>query len=287
MVLHTYIPAYPLTHRQTEYLSPLSSFRPLKQTVNTSTIPSALGAAYWSHFTERTAVPTVWIQLALFALLPGERRDPWTKWPTLVAWYGFSSACWYGKKPELFCTNPWEQILTSEEEDWIYPSYSIYPSIRWSVNAAPWVSTLCWESTVSLHRLPLYISFLTADRESLSWLPRCVTQSTFPSCLGLPVHAWCTHCMFISSCPSCPLLLSEVSWYFIAEWTQLSSLERNAKLFLLHLYHMLWNSYPGDLQERVNSGLQWDHPWRALALSAAKKACSCYLRASIPLQTQS
>lgn len=162
----------------------------------------------------------------------------------------------------------------------------MYPSIRWSVNAAPWVSTPCWESTVSLHQLPTYLFFLTAGRESLPWLPRHVTQSTFPSWLGLSVHAQCTQCMVISSCPACPLLLSEVSWYFIAEWPQLSSLERNAKLFLPHLHHMIWNSYPGDLQERVNSGLQWEHWWRALALSAAEKASSCYLHAGIHLQTR-
>lgn len=129
--------------------------------------------------------------------------------------------------------------------------------------------------------------FPESDRESLSWLPRHVTQSTFPSWLGLSVQAVCTQTMLISSWAAHPLLLSEVSWYFIAEWTRLDSLERKAQLFLLHLYHMLWNSCPGDIQEGVNSGLQWEHWWRAFALSAARQACSCYLHASIHLQTQS
>lgn len=92
MVLHTYIPTHPLTHRQTEYLSPLSSFRPLKQTMNSSTTPGALGAAHLCHFMEWTAALRVWTQPARFVLLPGGKNKSLNKMVPFrgMIWFQFS-----------------------------------------------------------------------------------------------------------------------------------------------------------------------------------------------------
>lgn len=147
----------------------------------------------------------------------------------------------------------------------------------------PWVFHPCAGTALSLHQLPVYISSLTADRESLSWLPRHVKQ------INLPLMAW----LLICSCTVCT-----VHVHFLSS----SSFATLRSILVLHCWidsvKFLGNkctAFSSSLisyalkfiQKRVNSALQWEHWWRALALSAAKQACLCYLHAGIHLQTQS
>lgn len=148
MFLYTYIPPYPHVHRQTEYLSPLSSSWPLKGAVNTFTSPSALGAACLCHYTESTATPTVWIQPVLFVLLPGGKDKSLNKMAPFRGMICFQFSLLIGQDARAVLYGSMEAEFDLWRGSIQFIHHHLLPGGLWMLSMD--ISPLCWDSTVSL-----------------------------------------------------------------------------------------------------------------------------------------
>lgn len=195
--------------------------------------------------------------------------------------------------PELYCTDPWRQNLTSEEEVF---HLSIIISYQVVCECCPWIFHPCARTALChFHQLPMHVPSLPAARECLLWLPRHVTQ------IHLPLTAWLLICLCIVYIVHGHFLLSS-SYFatprsiFVADcWTDLGKfIGKKGTVF-----SSLLISYALKFTPRWYTGKSELCYWARALIESFGTKCSnvissmrqvaflCYLHVSVHLKIQS